>query len=797
MKKSKRIITYFVSFIIPVIIFLLCTILNNTYPFGKYPLDILDSQVQYGPIMLAIKRGFLNGNFFFSWGGGLGFNLFSNIIYYAGSILNFGVLFIKDNMYYHYTAIMMIIRFGLLGLSMSIYLNYKKLKPLHNIMLSICYAFMGFVSIYYYTFMWMDSIIMLPIVILGLEKLLDEDKPLVYIVSLILSIYMNVYVGYMICIFCLIFFAYKLLINNKNAKRKIKSFIISSILAGMSCSLFLLPSVVALSRGHSEATNYLLNTLFTTNALTFIPNMFPFIGSTSSWYDSRAQIYISIFAFLNIILYFFNHKFTKREKIVTASFIGLFYIIFAIRPLTNIFHLFENPNGWGPRFAFIFCFFALYIASQNLLHIKDLKINKNIVKILIGLLILSSFLPIVLFLLSNEEAVRSPLPLAFAFIFLAIYLIILLISKKRKYLYLMIFLILELFLNTSYNVYQNTKIAQKSLYVYNEERLKVLQDKIDNLDNSFYRMDFEHMLFDNDGLYFNYNGINFLSSTINKNVRDLFVKLGMPKEFFLRIRYENMDYPVMSLFNIKYLIDNYDNIKDTDYYLPFAFVVSNKIKYVSLNNKYYGDNINAIYSGLVGRNVKIYTTIDYNDFAYEGNTYTYNFVSDFNGKISLNYNNYHLNINGKASTRNSKIAKGDNVSITYYLNNYNVKDLYFVIFDQDEWNRVYNELLNKDFVYNIETNKDGHIFEGTINVNLDNSFIYTSIPYEKGMRVYIDGKEIRPNIILDSLLGFNVNKGIHTITIDYTPRGIKSGAIITIISLSLTAVYLITKKKSQ
>lgn len=796
MKKNKKIITYFAAFIIPVIIFLLCIIINNTYPFGKYPLDILDSQVQYGPIMLAIKKGFLNGNIFFSWGGGLGFNLFSNIIYYAGSILNFGLLFVKDNMYYYYTSIMIIIRFGLLGLSMSIYLNYKKLKPLPNIMLSLCYAFMGFVSIYYYTFMWIDSIIMLPIIIMGLEKLLDEDKPFLYIFSLMLCIYMSAYIGYIICIFCLIFFTYKLFINHDDAKRKIKTFIISSLLAGLSCALFLIPAYYSLAGTRETVASSLFQFGLTNNVLTFIPNMFPFIGSTSSWFDGRCQIYVSIFAFLNVILYFFNSKFTKREKIVTASFIGLFYIIFSLKSLTNIFHLFENPNGWGPRFAFIFCFFMLYIAAQNLLHIKDLKVNKLAIKTISGLLIASSIIPIIFYLLSSETSVRSPLPLAFSFVFIGIYLIILLISKKRKYIYLIIFLIVELFLNTTYNVYQNTIIAQGSLFAYNEQRFDSIREKINSLDDSFYRIEFENMLFDNDGLYFDFNGVNFLSSTLNKNVRDLFIKLGMPDIFFLRIRYDKMEYPIMSLFNIKYTMDNFNNIKQNDYYLPIGFVTNSKIKDVKLTDNY-SDNVNSIYSAFLGRDVKIYNTIDYNSFNKSGNTYTYDFISDINGTIKLNHNNYRLNINNLAHTKNSEISIGDKVNITYYLNKDKVSDLYFTTFDLDEWKRVYKELFDNDYIYDIETNTDGHIFKGTINVLNEDSYVYTSIPYEKGMKVYIDDKEVKADVILDSLIGFNIDKGKHIITIDYVPKGLTSGAIITVISLSLTAVYLKYKKKSQ
>ena len=48
--------------------------------------------------------------------------------------------------------------------------------------------------------------ILLPIIVLGIEKIIDGKKPLTYIASLTLLLFSSYYMGYMVCIFSVVYF---------------------------------------------------------------------------------------------------------------------------------------------------------------------------------------------------------------------------------------------------------------------------------------------------------------------------------------------------------------------------------------------------------------------------------------------------------------------------------------------------------------------------------------------------------------------------------------------------------------
>ena len=73
--------------------------------------------------------------------------------------------------------------------------------------------------------------------------------------------------------------------------------------------------------------------------------------------------------------------------------------------------------------------------------------------------------------------------------------------------------------------------------------------------------------------------------------------------------------------------------------------------------------------------------------------------------------------------------------------------------------------------------------------------IYTSIPYDKGWKVYVNNKEIKTFKINNSLLGFDLNKGKNKIELKYVPNNLDIGLSISITTVIFSITYLIIKKK--
>lgn len=117
------------------------------------------------------------------------------------------------------------------------------------------------------------------------------------------------------------------------------------------------------------------------------------------------------------------------------------------------------------------------------------------------------------------------------------------------------------------------------------------------------------------------------------------------------------------------------------------------------------------------------------------------------------------------------------------------------------------EKLRSNGTLDIESVSDTEI-RGTINSEID-GIMYTSIPYEKGWSVYVDGVrqeavQVCNNTYTDtegkkthkgSMLGIELEKGSHTIELKYSPEGFIPGLIISIVCLAAFVAIIIYNRK--
>ena len=70
------------------------------------------------------------------------------------------------------------------------------------------------------------------------------------------------------------------------------------------------------------------------------------------------------------------------------------------------------------------------------------------------------------------------------------------------------------------------------------------------------------------------------------------------------------------------------------------------------------------------------------------------------------------------------------------------------------------------------------IFKELCNITDDSTWMMTSIPYEKGWTVKVDGQVVGTAKVWDSLLAFQITPGEHTIEMTYMPEGFMAGLVI-------------------
>lgn len=105
---------------------------------------------------------------------------------------------------------------------------------------------------------------------------------------------------------------------------------------------------------------------------------------------------------------------------------------------------------------------------------------------------------------------------------------------------------------------------------------------------------------------------------------------------------------------------------------------------------------------------------------------------------------------------------------------------YAYAFDNEAWEEDF-ALLNAN-PYTVSERSDTKI-TGTVTAT-QQGIMYTSIPYDKGWDVYIDGNKSAITPICDgALIGVLVDAGQHEVTFKYSPQGLGTGIVISIVCL--------------
>ena len=115
-------------------------------------------------------------------------------------------------------------------------------------------------------------------------------------------------------------------------------------------------------------------------------------------------------------------------------------------------------------------------------------------------------------------------------------------------------------------------------------------------------------------------------------------------------------------------------------------------------------------------------------------------------------------------------------------------------FNDENFIKTINKLESEQLIINsIEKNT----LVGTINVKSDNKYLFVSIPYDEGWKIYVDGKKVEYESLFDSFIGIKLNKGKHTISMKYIPKGFNIGIVISLFTVVLSLIYNITKKSKK
>ena len=129
-------------------------------------------------------------------------------------------------------------------------------------------------------------------------------------------------------------------------------------------------------------------------------------------------------------------------------------------------------------------------------------------------------------------------------------------------------------------------------------------------------------------------------------------------------------------------------------------------------------------------------------------------------------------------------------------------DNYFYYLDQQAFITAFEELSsNPQFITNEKSTDDN--IQGTITTEKEDQCVITTIPYDKGWHVYVDGEEISYTEALGAVIAFEIPEaGAHTLQLKYKSSAVTYGLIISIggiIAFLLVCIieFILRKKHSR
>lgn len=611
--KRKRLLISLLSFFIPVICMLIAYAFLGIFPFGGKSILTVDLNGQYISFFSYYKE-ILKGNadIFYTFSKSLGGDMAGLFAYYLASPLNILFVFFPTDRLPDAVLLLTLIKVGLSGLTMSYLLNriciQRGQKPRFlTLVFSLSYAMMAYNVVYQQNIMWLDGVILLPLIIASIDKILEGKRIFAYSISLGLAIITNYYIGFMLCIFSVMYFAFRL-ISSVNWKeegriricfRHAWRFAAGSLLAGGLSAFLLLPALSSLSGGKAD---------FSVSALTFDLNfnlyklIFQAFLGDFNWSSLSAglpNLYCGGVIFIGLFLYYASKKVSLKEKIMSAlvllALIGSFYI----NAFNLIWHGFNPPVSFIFRYSFLFSFFVILLSFQGMTNTKE-ETKRPWLMPLIALGIYIVMAAVVYFTMENSPLDLGKIALSVMLVTILCVLVYLYFIGKRRLTYLALALMLlvngtDVTLNATLSL-QNLPYQPRAEYMEYVDAVSSVIGRIEADDDSFYRLEKTFQRTTNDSSLFNYRGLSHFSSSEKVDTKDFLGRMGFRNYQIWSYYNTGSTIAVDSLLGVKYLLakplihSQYDELftengitaYENPYVLPLGFMVNSDIREIDL-----------------------------------------------------------------------------------------------------------------------------------------------------------------------------------------------------------------------
>lgn len=802
---------YLLSTIIPIIVALIGLIKGGFAPFGNENVLGASGNSDFLPYFYELyDRVHEHTLTAFSKTVGLGYDFTSLVTYHISDPINFLILLVPRD--YIPVAFNMIyaLKIGLSGLSMSVYLTYhnehtKRLEDIDEekladkknnkdekekkdivlgsqkeptsklgkfirynnwlvLAFSIAYALSATMVAIGMNIAYLSAMAIFPIIIMGMDKIINDEKPYVFIISYALSFFFNMHIATIISIFLPLYFISRSFDSISNFVRALINTLLSSLLAIAMAGIILINSIQGTF--FREDISILFPNFEYYNPMDSVKQLMSRMPvSMYSFYANHIDISFGILFIFGIILYCFSKNdspFTRIKNII------LWALLFSGTVITSLRYFFNGMSlnaGNEIHFAFIIAFLGIIMSFDAIRCINSFKTIHIVVTglLTIGIMVASMTLST---MYDNQKIYL----LSFEFIFIYFITSFILVNKSMtKALYIQIIALVliiecipgfinnEVTLGKGFNslpVYKDYKYQtyETSKYIHSLDKDAAI--KYVSRENNYshpltttmsgykYVISLTHQLDDD-------NTIAYIDDYVpEKSVNGLSI-------------YQN-PYPLVgSIYPRSVSTYSYDKFN------PF----------ISTNN------LVVNYLGYP----MLFTEIPAKTKAMESSDNSYvnfTFKTEETGNIYVQAISLSHYISDETNSDNSVIQLAPIYRYTYITYNYHA-----ALFNMDSYSKILGSLYMDSYQNINEINK-----ETNINSPVE-GYISTGLPMLKSLRYYVNEKEVTPVELMEGNALLPIQKGNNIINIEYNNEYLSNGLIITIISLLVLILLIISERK--
>ena len=567
--------------LIPALLILLIYFARGHYPIANSSVLVLDLNGQYVWFFEAL-RNFARGDaeLLYSFARSMGGDFLGIYAYYLASPLSYLVCLFPTERMLEALLALFTVKTALCGFTFGFYMHKtEKLRnKLATILFSTFYALSAYAVVQQHNTMWIDAVMWLPLITLGIESVIKYGKFKLFVVSFSIALFSNFYIGYMLCIYCaayffIYYFAHAEDHRNNPLREKYhfwRSLIRIVLYAALSLGIaafIILGAYYSLNFGKSTFTNPNWDWKTNFDIIDFLYKLLP--GSYDTVRPAGLPfVYCGVLTLLLIPSYFLSKRFSMRQKIFSAILILFFFASFVFSVPDLIWHVFQKPVWLNHRYSFMLTFYLCVLACRAFSDTEELSLRVTATT--------GGFIALLCVILQKYTSGDYVDPddytcIYFTLILVFAYLATLAIFKKTLNrqvvaVTLVCIVAIETFLNGLFCLDALGSDVGYSGYSYYNNFLKKTRpivQAVQTADTSFYRMEKSFFRKTNDNMALNIRGLSGSTSTLNKETIQILNKMGYASKSHWS-KYLGGTPVNDSLLGLKYIIS--DNDVYLDYY---------------------------------------------------------------------------------------------------------------------------------------------------------------------------------------------------------------------------------------